>query len=266
MTVALPPVAGIALETVLALNEKLAARGQLQTSRIFQVTIGFFLVVESVLATLSGTHISPPAGLTCGLSETWERLFDKRKAKCVEQIQDAFSCCGFSSPDDMAYPFPNATMGSDACVVKYGRDKGCLEPWKEEERKVAVMLLVVPVAVFIWMVRYYRHRLLNMPQALTHECQVAIILAPSSKSSWLPSHFQLPSESSQNGTPPERGPIPSYVYRDVEDPGESDSLQREVTNLNKQSQLASHVERSRTKSGGRLSKVPRWREEAGVAD
>lgn len=52
----------------------------------------------------------------------------------------------------MAWPFPDAQHGSDACVVRYERDQACLGPWRGEERKVAIMLLVVPVAVFVWMV------------------------------------------------------------------------------------------------------------------
>ncbi len=53
----------------------------------------------------------------------------------------------------MAWPFPDGNHGVDACVVRYERDARCLEPWREEERKVAIMLLVVPIAVFVWKVR-----------------------------------------------------------------------------------------------------------------
>lgn len=152
LTIALPPLAGIALETCISLNEKLAARGQLQASRIFQITIAFFLVYESVLATLAGTHISPPGSLDCGLRERWQSLFRAKDEDNVRRIQDTFECCGLTSVRDMAWPFPSADRGSDACVVRFERDTPCLGPWKAEERKVAIMLLVVPVAVFAWMV------------------------------------------------------------------------------------------------------------------
>jgi hypothetical protein len=157
LTITLPPLAGVALETVLSLNEKLAARGQLQTSRIFQVVIAFFVVYESVLATLAGTHISPPGSLTCALRETWQGLFQRREDACIERIQDAFNCCGFMSTLDMPFPRQDATHGNDACMVRYERDQACFEPWREEERKVAVMLLVVPMAVFLWKVRSATH-------------------------------------------------------------------------------------------------------------
>jgi hypothetical protein len=71
----------------------------------------------------------------------------------IKTIQDAFSCCGFNSPRDMAFPFPeNSRHGANACMERYERDTACFEPWREEERKVAIMLLVVPVAVFVWKV------------------------------------------------------------------------------------------------------------------
>ena len=155
LAIALPPLAGIALEVVLAINERLAAKGQLQTSRVFQIVIAFFLVYESVLATLAGAHISPPGSLDCALRETWQKLFHRKEADCVRRIQDAFQCCGLGSMRDMAWPFPDATHGVDACLVRYEeRDRSCLDPWRDEERKVAIFLLIVPVMVFLWKVFY----------------------------------------------------------------------------------------------------------------
>lgn len=153
LTIALPTLAGVALEIVISFNERLAAKGQLQASRVFQVVVAFFLVFESVLATLAGTHYSPPGSLNCALRERWEKLNSERHDKSIRRIQDTFSCCGFNSPRDMAWPRPDATHGADACMVRYDRDRRCLEPWRDEERKVAIMLLIVPVAVFLWKVR-----------------------------------------------------------------------------------------------------------------
>ena len=93
------------------------------------------------------------------------------------------------------------------------------------------------------------------------------MLAPSSQSSWLPSHIRLPSESTQDESPGHpRRPLPAIGYRDLEDQGEEDSLAREVTNLNKDSQLATHVEGSRTKSSGLLSEAAMWRQVERQAD
>jgi hypothetical protein len=151
--IALPPLAGVALEIVISLNEKLAAKGQLQTSRIFQIVVAFFLIYESVLATLAGIHISPPGNLNCALRDTWQKLFQSKEEGCVRRIQDAFQCCGFATMRDMAWPFQDANHGADACMVRYEeRQRACLEPWRNEEQKVAIMLLVVPIAVFLWKV------------------------------------------------------------------------------------------------------------------
>ena len=151
LAVALPPLAGIALETVISLNEGLAAKNQLSQSSYFLYVISFLLIYESVLAALAGTHLAPVGGLNCPLGERWQSLFSA-KSNRIQAIQDAFSCCGFRSLEDMAFPFPDARHGADTCEVRYERDIRCLEPWREEERKVAIMLLVIPIAVFVWKV------------------------------------------------------------------------------------------------------------------
>ena len=81
----------------------------------------------------------------------------------------------------------------------------------------------------------------------------------------MPSHIRLPSESTQDSPPTRRRPRPAVGYRDLEDQGEDDSLHREVTNLNKDSHLASHVEGNRDRPGGLLKDANQWREgRAGV--
>jgi len=164
LTLALPPLAGIALETVFSLDQHLATKGQLQTSRTFQITVVAFVVFEAVLATLAGTHISPPGSLNCALRERWQKLFVNKDAEKILRIQDAFNCCGLNSPKDMAFPRPDRTHGADACMVRYERSTACMEPWRREEQKVAIMLLVVPLAVFIWKV--------NAHSRTTHSRQV----------------------------------------------------------------------------------------------
>jgi len=240
LTIALPPLAGVAMETSISMNEKLAARGQLQTSRIFQITMAFFLVYETALATLAGTHISPPGSLNCHLRETWEKLFRAKDESAVRMIQDTFSCCGFASTSDMAFPFPDANHHADACIVRFERETPCIEAWRNEERKVAVFLLVVPVAVFLWM--------------------VAIALSPSSQSSWLQSQLSLASGGTAGSS--NRRARPEIEYRDVEG-GEEDSIYQEVNNLNKDSRLATEVEGNRTRSSnGIRHEQDVWRERA----
>jgi len=144
------------MEAVISLNEGLAAKGHLQTSRAFQTVVTAILIYETVLATIAGTHLSPSGSLTCALRERWETMFRGKDSEDIRRIQDAFGCCGFNSPRDMAFPFPSQGHGADTCMVRYDRDTACVDAWRNEERKVAIMLLVIPLAVFLWKVRGLR--------------------------------------------------------------------------------------------------------------
>jgi len=155
------------MSTVLSLNDSLAAKGQLQTSRIFQVVMTAMIVYETVLATLAGIHLSPEGSLTCALRERWEEMFRGKDEEGIRRIQDAFECCGFRSVRDMAWPFPDKGHGSEVCAVRFERSGACVEPWKMEERKVAIMLLVVAVAVFVWQVSFMMTVLNRRSEVLT---------------------------------------------------------------------------------------------------
>ena len=87
------------------------------------------------------------------------------------------------------------------------------------------------------------------------------MLAPSSQSSWLPSHIQLPSDSSREGSARQKRALPAIAYRDVEDQAEESSLSRAVTDLNTDSQLVLRLEGSRSKSAGLLNEAAMWREQ-----
>ena len=150
-TVALPPLAGVALETIISFQSRLADQGELQTSKVFQAVNAAFLVYEAVLATLAGRHIAPVGGLLCPLQDKWTDLHTK-KSNRIKTIQDAFQCCGFKTVKHMAYPFAPHKNGDAACMIRYERDTACLEPWRNMERKVAIMLLIVPIGIFVWKV------------------------------------------------------------------------------------------------------------------
>ncbi|KAF2228200.1 hypothetical protein BDZ85DRAFT_229217 [Elsinoe ampelina] len=163
LTLALPPIAGITIETTNALTTALASspkhRRSEATSTIPPIllpstlTVALLLTYETVIATLAGTRITPIDGLGCNLQEKWTDMW-RGKEEGVRRIQDAFRCCGFRTGRDMAWPFPDAQHGADACVVRYGAERasGCLEGWRGEERKVAGMMLFVALGVFVWMV------------------------------------------------------------------------------------------------------------------
>lgn len=154
---ALPPLAGLALETSLSMTTA-AARTKPDAQHIrpyvLQLVAAFFLIYEAVLATLAGSHLAPVAGLDCALRERWQHLFRTKDGPAIRAVQDRFDCCGLASPRDMAWPFPSAAdgRGSDACLVRYDRTAACLGPWREAERRVAGLLLGVALGVFIWQV------------------------------------------------------------------------------------------------------------------
>ncbi|CAK4034280.1 hypothetical protein MYCFIDRAFT_148860 [Lecanosticta acicola] len=239
LTVALPPLAGIALECIVSFQSQLATKGALETSKVFQAVNAFFLVYETVLATLAGTHIAPAQGLWCPLHEKWNAMWRTKDATSILRIQDAFGCCGFNSPRDMAFPFQDKTHRADACMVRYERNIACVEPWRTAERRVAIIMLVVPLAVFTW--------------------KVVLFLAPGSDTHWLPSAIRLPRE--QNGSRSER-PRPAITFRNVEDGEDADSLRDEVDRLNKDSNLASRVESGRVRSTPLIQETENnmWRE------
>ncbi|KAI7084272.1 hypothetical protein KC356_g6905 [Hortaea werneckii] len=220
LALALPPLAGVALETVLSLDSHLARKGQVHASRIFQATVAAFLIYETVVATLAGVYVSPFGGMQCALKDRWAALRSAKDADSIRKIQDAFNCCGLMSTKDMAWPFPEkAHPEADRCLVRFDRSQACIGPWRAEEQRVAVMLMIVPIAILV-------------------------ILAPSSTSTWLPSAIRLPQEDLSTAGRPRQ----AIGYRDAD--GDEDSVRAEVNRLNKDSNTASQVEGERRRPSG----------------
>jgi hypothetical protein len=51
---------------------------------------------------------------------------------------------------DKAFPFPAKDVGVDACKKAFGRDISCFASWREEERRVAGLILMVVLLVAAW--------------------------------------------------------------------------------------------------------------------
>lgn len=121
---------------------------------VLQVVSAIFLVYETVLATLAGTHLAPAGSLDCALREQWLALYRSKDAASIRAVQDRYNCCGLASMRDMAWPFPSASGHEtvDSCLERYQRDTPCLELWRDAERRVAGILLAVALAVFVWQV------------------------------------------------------------------------------------------------------------------
>lgn len=144
-----------ALATSLAQHPKLRHRHARNFPAVLlpsTLTILGLLVYITVVATLSGTHVSPVGGLGCALREKWQSMFPKNGRK-IKRIQDAFDCCGFRSVKDMPFPFPGHGNTVDTCSQRYDRHIGCEAAWRDKERTVAGLMIGVAVGVFIWIVR-----------------------------------------------------------------------------------------------------------------
>ncbi|RMX84512.1 hypothetical protein D0867_15977 [Hortaea werneckii] len=232
LALALPPLAGVGLETVLSLDSHLARKGQVHASRIFQATVAAFLIYETVVATLAGVYVSPFGGMECALKDRWAALRSAKDADSIRKIQDAFNCCGLMSTKDMAWPFPEkAHPEANRCMVRFDRTQACIEPWRAEEQRVATMLMIVPIAVFLW------------KASSLFRC-ILVILAPSSTSTWLPSAIRLPQEDPSTAGRPRQ----AIGYREAD--GDEDSVRAEVNRLNKDSNTASQVEGERRRPSG----------------
>ncbi|KAM0703773.1 hypothetical protein Q7P35_009712 [Cladosporium inversicolor] len=247
LCIALPPLAGVALETTISLiatanrasSKPLALtttnnnRNRLSPTRATQVqqtVFALLLIYETAIATLAGTYLQAPE---CGLREKWQGMFHAKDSQGIRAIQEALQCCGFGSTKDMAWPFPGQGRGPGECVARAeGAVVRCLDGLRGEERRVGWMLLAVPVGVFVW------------------KCLV-LALPTSGSRSRLPSGIQLPGDGEQNGHR-------RIEFRDAEEAGEEDSIIDEVRRLNNDSQLASTVEGTRTRPSVLLPRDNTW--------
>ncbi|GAB7337054.1 hypothetical protein MBLNU457_g2462t1 [Dothideomycetes sp. NU457] len=251
LTLALPPIAGLVLETSSALANSLHSAPHLRKAVRSSIppvllpgtlAIVALLMYETVIATLAGTHIAPRTALKCALEERWRDMFRAKDGETVARIQDAFQCCGLRSSRDMAFPFPGGRHGADACEVRYERTMGCFEAWEGRERVVAGIMMAVTVGVFLWM-------LVIVATPAIHPTAVRKALAYK--------------DEDENPRVIEYG-----AYRDDpetagaadDDADDTTSMRREIDALNRQSNLDSFVERNRTHHTDLVNDANRWAE------
>ena len=77
------------------------------------------------------TAINPRA-VEVLLKTTWQELSRSHNAVAVRTIQDALQCCGFTTPQDHAYPFPDHNRNTYACVQTFKHDAPCQPKLKRE--------------------------------------------------------------------------------------------------------------------------------------
>jgi hypothetical protein len=158
LTTALPIIAGLFLEAGYDITrhqerKRRLPRGDTPRPPLVIIANTIVLVYSSVVITLLGTYAAPPSALNCKLEEGWKYMFTHKKDEAIRTIQDAFSCCGYVNSHDRAWPFPDKSHNIHACENAFGRTRGCLEPWRAEEQRVAGMLMAVVGLVFLWQVR-----------------------------------------------------------------------------------------------------------------
>lgn len=151
LTLALPPVAGLTIETSNALATALSTspkHRQAAKSTIPPVllpgtlTLAALLIYETVIATLAGTKIGPVAALDGALRERWRALYEGGEERALMRLQERFRCCGLEGRGDMSVPNRNGEVW----------ERGCLGPWRGEQRLVGGLMLGVAIGVFLWMV------------------------------------------------------------------------------------------------------------------
>ena len=153
LTVVLPLITGVSTYEVYGLINQSNRREQNQLTIPLIAIIGFQLIYETIIATLSLTYLIPPNSLHCGLNDKWQQLFVARDERSLKTIQDSFDCCGFKTPKDRAWPFRE--QKPSPCAEALGRTKSCLGEWKKAEQVNAGLFLLVALVVFIIKVQPY---------------------------------------------------------------------------------------------------------------
>ncbi|KFY57696.1 hypothetical protein V497_05338 [Pseudogymnoascus sp. VKM F-4516 (FW-969)] len=111
----------------------------------FTTLLTLLTTLETALATWAITYLPS----SCGLEERWSALYRSKDANAIKRIQDQWSCCGFNSIKDRAWPFLHGENGVRQCHLLLERNTACAAPWGEEEKKMAGVLVGVTVAVFV---------------------------------------------------------------------------------------------------------------------
>jgi hypothetical protein len=151
MTTTLPAVAALVMESLRSLQSSSTGRSSTRSpSFTHNAVLAAFLIIETILATLAGTHAYPASALDCGLQSRWQTLFRAKDERHIRAIQDRFDCCGLRSTSDMPWPFPAQDVPKERCVERFDRSRSCLEDWRGQEQNVAGVILAVNVLVMLW--------------------------------------------------------------------------------------------------------------------
>lgn len=147
-TLILPIATGLSLQGGASLSRHRSAN----KSSLSWPTLAIFValtIYETVIITLSLTHMVPPSDLTCHLDRQWRQMYSHKNADGIKRIQDTHNCCGLHSVKDMAWPFPAKDRPVTACVDTFGRGKSCFGSWRRDEQISAGLFLLVALTTFV---------------------------------------------------------------------------------------------------------------------
>ncbi|KAI7197778.1 hypothetical protein KC363_g16 [Hortaea werneckii] len=141
LALALPPLAGVALETVLSLDSHLARKGQVHASRIFQATVAAFLIYETVVATLAGVYEDPRCLqlLRSNVDERYGVAFSREGASRGESMRVRSAILIILAPSSTSTWLPSAirlpqedpsTAGRPRQAIGYRDADGDEDSWR----------------------------------------------------------------------------------------------------------------------------------------
>lgn len=107
------------------------------------------VIYDTVIATLALTNMTPPGALRCPLEDRWTALFRSKNSAAIRTLQDRHGCCGFRTVQQMAWPFPDASHTTKACVEAFGRNRPCAGAWRQDLQITAGFILLVALVSFL---------------------------------------------------------------------------------------------------------------------
>lgn len=153
LTVLLPVITGLSTQAIRRILR--THTPQTRPTLLLLALLALQVIYETVIATLSLTHMIPGTALNCGLDTQWLQLYRSKNEGAIRAIQDTFRCCGLNTPVDRPWPFPRGSpnspdhIGADQCKRLTGTNVSCVGPWRQAEQINAGLLLMVAFLIFL---------------------------------------------------------------------------------------------------------------------
>ncbi|KAL2001295.1 hypothetical protein VTN02DRAFT_1937 [Thermoascus thermophilus] len=151
LTFAIPPIYSLLRTAVRSRKSPNEIRSRLFTI-LLPVLSHLLTLVPTAVATLALTYLVPGDILNCRLENLWQSYYHTKNERAIRGIQYELQCCGLRSVRDRAWPFKDGSRGygDGECEKRFGYGRSCLALWRGEEQRVAGMVFVA--AVVVWLV------------------------------------------------------------------------------------------------------------------